>query len=196
MRIINTCDYEKTSSFIVDLPFLMGVLDLCSGRTCGGGCGLQEFNLNISPNDILFDKLEITDVNFFNFDNSLSDGVLTIRKNIAIWYYALRNLAIGILLAILIYVGIRMAISTVASEEAKYKVMLKDWVVSFVLVFLMQYIIAFTLNANNALVNIMEKAMTNASDNSIFADIMDTFALQGADPLSFTMGFGSGKCRI
>lgn len=150
-----------------------------------------EFNLNISPNDILFDKLEITDVNFFNFDNSLSDGVLTIRKNIAIWYYALRNLAIGILLAILIYVGIRMAISTVASEEAKYKVMLKDWVVSFVLVFLMQYIIAFTLNANNALVNIMEKAMTNASDNSIFADIMDTFALQGADPLSFTMGFGS-----
>ncbi len=150
-----------------------------------------EFNLNISPNDILFDKLEITDVNFFNFDNSLSDGVLTIRKNIAIWYYALRNLAIGILLAILIYVGIRMAISTVASEEAKYKVMLKDWLVSFVLVFLMQYIIAFTLNANNALVSIMEKAMTNATDNSIFADIMDTFALQGADPLSFTMGFGS-----
>ena len=150
-----------------------------------------EFNLNISPNDILFDKLEITDVNFFNFDNSLSDGVLTIRKNIAIWYYALRNLAIGILLAILIYVGIRMAISTVASEEAKYKVMLRDWVVSFVLVFLMQYIIAFTLNANNALVSLMEKAMTNASDNSIFADVMNTFALQGADPLSFTMGFGS-----
>lgn len=150
-----------------------------------------EFNLNISPNDILFDKLEITDVNFFNFDNSLSDGVLTIRKNIAIWYYALRNLAIGILLALLIYVGIRMAISTVASEEAKYKVMLRDWVVSFVLVFLMQYIIAFTLNANNALVTIMEKAMANSTDNSIFADIMDTFALQGADPLSFTMGFGS-----
>lgn len=150
-----------------------------------------EFNLNISPNDILFDKLEITDVNFFNFDNSLSDGVLTIRKNIAIWYYALRNLAIGILLAILIYVGIRMAISTVASEEAKYKVMLKDWLVSFVLVFLMQYIIAFTLNGNNALVSIMEKAMTNASENSIYADIMDTFARQGADPLSFTMGFGS-----
>lgn len=150
-----------------------------------------EFNINISPQDILFDKLEITDVNFFNFDNSLSEGVLTIRKNIAIWYYALRNLAIGILLAILIYVGIRMAISTVASDEAKYKVMLKDWLVSFILVFLMQYIIAFTLNANNALVNIMEKAMGESTDNSIFSDVVDTFALQGADPFSFTMGFGS-----
>lgn len=150
-----------------------------------------EFNINISPQDILFDKLQITDINFFNFDNSLSDGVLTIRKNIAIWYYALRNLAIGILLAILIYVGIRMAISTVASDEAKYKVMLKDWLVSFVLVFLMQFIIAFTINANNALVNILEKAMENATDNSIFTDIVDTFALQGANPLSLTMGFGS-----
>lgn len=150
-----------------------------------------EFNINISPQDILFDKLQITDINFFNFDNSLSEGVLTIRKNIAIWYYALRNLAIGILLAILIYVGIRMAISTVASDEAKYKVMLKDWLVSFVLVFLMQFIIAFTINANNALVNILEKAMGQTTDNSIFADVVDTFALQGANPLSFTMGFGS-----
>ena len=37
---------KKTSSFIVDLPLLMGVLDLCSGRTCGGGCGLQEGKLS------------------------------------------------------------------------------------------------------------------------------------------------------
>lgn len=153
-----------------------------------------QFNINISPQDILFDNLEITDVNFFSFTRAdgsdLSAGVLTIRQNIAIWYYALRNLAIGILLAVLIYVGIRMAISTVAEEKARYKNMLVDWVVSFVLVFLLQYIIAFTLNANNALVNIMEEAMGNAN-TSIFSDVMDTFALQGVNPISFTMGFGS-----
>ncbi len=154
-----------------------------------------QFDINISPQDILFDKLEITDVNFFSFKRAdgsdLSAGVLTIRQNIAIWYYALRNLAIGILLAVLVYVGIRMAISTVASEEAKYKTMLKDWVVSFVLVFLLQYIIAFTLNANNALVTILEKAMGKAVDTSIFSDVMDRFAIQGVNPISFTMGFGS-----
>ena len=33
--------------------------------------------------------------------------------------------------------------------------------------------------------------MGEATDNSIFSDVVDTFALQGADPLSFTMGFGS-----
>ena len=153
---------------------------------CGG-----QFNINISPEDILFNKLAITDINFFDMSSSLTDAILTIRKNIAIWYYALRNLAIGILLAILVYVGIRMAISTVASEEARYKTMLKDWVVSFVLVFLMQYIVGFTINANNALVNIFEKALSTATSGNIFSDVINQFMLQAANPLSFTMGFGS-----
>ena len=33
--------------------------------------------------------------------------------------------------------------------------------------------------------------MGNVDKNSIFSDIMDTFALQGVNPISFTMGFGS-----
>lgn len=58
MRIINTCDYEKTSSFIVDQPLLMGILDLCSGRTCGGGYGLQKGNSQ-ELNGYLGDKVDL-----------------------------------------------------------------------------------------------------------------------------------------
>ena len=125
------------------LRILMVALGYALRLVVGGIASIAggQFNINISPQDILFDKLEITDVNFFSFKRAdgsdLSAGILTIRQNIAIWYYALRNLTIGILLAILVYVGIRMAISTVASEEAKYKSMLKDWLVSFVLVFML-----------------------------------------------------------
>ena len=48
-----------------------------------------------------------------------------------------------------------MAVSTVASEQAQYKRMLTDWVVSFALVFLLNYIIMFTIEANNAFVNML-----------------------------------------
>lgn len=129
-----------------------------------------EFNLNISPNDILFDKLEITDVNFFNFDNSLSDGVLTIRKNIAIWYYALRNLAIGILLAILIYVGIRMAISTVADEKAKYQKMLIAWVKGFCMIFVLIYIIMIAINISNGIVELVPKSTENLEKTLMYGN--------------------------
>ena len=50
-------------------------------------------------------------------------------------------IVLSILLCVLIYVGIRMAISTVASDKAAYKKMLVDWACSLALIFLLQYII-------------------------------------------------------
>lgn len=58
------------------------------------------------------------------------------RTAVAVWYYALRTIASAILLVVLIYVGIRMAMSTVSAEQkASYKKMLVDWTVSLVLIF-------------------------------------------------------------
>ena len=56
---------------------------------------------------------------------------------------------------VLIYVGIRMAISTVASEQAKYKKMLISWVTSFILLFVMQYIFIFLLGLQESLLEIV-----------------------------------------
>lgn len=91
------------------------------------------------------------DVNFF--DLNLSDGaLLTFRTAVAKWYYILRLISAAILLVILIYVGIKMAISTIASEQAKYKQMLVDWVASLALLFLLHYIIIFAITVNSSLV--------------------------------------------
>ena len=116
-----------------------------------GGSSIEGF---LTPDDILFNRVGITEIDFFNFSGETS-VVNTIRTNIATWYYILRILAIVILLAVLIYIGIRMAISTVASEQAQYKRMLTDWIVSFVILFLLNYIIIFTIEANNALVGML-----------------------------------------
>ena len=52
-----------------------------------------------------------------------------------------------------------MAISTVASDQAKYKKMITDWLVSFALVFLLHYIIILVLNVNNGLVELFKGIM-------------------------------------
>ena len=58
---------------------------------------------------------------------------------------ALRNFAIVGLLCVLVYVGIRMVISSTASDKAKYKQMLMDWLVALCLLFVLHYIMAFTI---------------------------------------------------
>lgn len=112
--------------------------------------------------DVVFNRCGITSANFFPevwIGESVKYGNLAnnIVQNISKYYYVMRNLSIAILLGILLYIGIRMAISTVASEEAKYKKMLKDWAISLVLVFVLQYIMIITFFINNSLVEVLEK---------------------------------------
>ena len=109
----------------------------------------------LTPFDIIFNKVALVDVNIFNIP-STPGAIKSIREAAAGWYYVMRNIAASILLCVLIYVGIRMAISTIASDKAAYKKMLVDWVASLALIFLLQYIIVFTFAINTAFIKALE----------------------------------------
>ena len=109
----------------------------------------------ITPYHVLFNKMEIVNINFFNL-NSGHGTADKFRLAVASWYYTMRLLAVMILLVILVYVGIRMALSTIAQEQAKFKKMLVDWVSAIALLFLLHYIIQFVFACNDALVSAMD----------------------------------------
>lgn len=116
------------------------------------GYGTIASNIFVTPFHVFFNRIPILDVNFFNL-TGVSGTVLTFRTAVAGWYYTMRLIASMALAVILIYIGIRMAISTIASEKAMYKKMLVDWVTSLALLFLLHYIMIFTFACNEALVN-------------------------------------------
>ena len=113
---------------------------------------------NITLEKIIFNKVPMFDINIFEFneaggkplenDTEGENVITTIRKNIAGWYVSFRNLVIAVLFVILIYLGIRMALTNIAEEKAHYKRMLVDWLVSFVIVLFIHFflLIVFTLN--------------------------------------------------
>ena len=109
--------------------------------------------------DIVFNKSAITTANFFK-DLGNGSTINAFAEKIGEYYYIIRILAIALLLFVLLYIGIRMAISTVAEQEAKYKKMLQNWTVSLALVFLLHYIIILTFAVNNALVNSLFDVVT------------------------------------
>lgn len=142
-------------TIVIRIPLLLIVMALqaiLTGVSMLGGSNIEGI---LTPDDLFFNKVGLTNIDFFDLTGNA--GVIqTIRVNVATWYYVLRILAIIVLLAVLIYIGIRMAISTIASDQAKYKGMLMDWIASFALVFLLNYIIMFTIEANNALIGLLE----------------------------------------
>ena len=99
-----------------------------------------------------------------------------IKKSITGVYYVCRFIAMAIGLLVLIYIGIRMAISTVASDQAKYKKMLISWVESFILIFLMLYIISIVINFGEILTNVFY---------NLEQDLLESSVPEGEEPKIF-----------
>lgn len=141
------------------------------------GADSDESRWVLTLDDIFFHNVDgvipIIDVNFFKPINNSSEHqiISDIRNSIATWYFAIRNLAIIISLLVLVYIGIRMAISTLAEDKAKYKNMLTDWIVGFVTIFLLHYIIIATIYVNEALV----KAIRPPTAAGQYGGIIDRF---------------------
>lgn len=146
---------------------------------------------SISPEEIFSNELVIFDVDFFNPEKTktLKEGdtstevkgndgktvklVSTARKlraTISNWYVILRDIAIVALLSILVYVGIKIIISSTSSEKAKYKQMLVDWIVAICLLFVMQYIMSFSNMIVEKVTDILNNIKYNNNTIQILPD--------------------------
>lgn len=100
----------------------------------------------------VFNRVALFNINYFDTESTykISDDVeiaadnnnLAIKNSIVKSYYICRFIALAMSLVVLIYIGIRMAIASVASDQAKYKKMLMSWVESIIILFLMPYIMS------------------------------------------------------
>lgn len=94
--------------------------------------------------DTVFGIIDLFNADYFISTSGIrSDVNVALKESVAKWYYILSTLAVLINLLVLIYIGIKMALSTVASAIAKYKEMLKDWLVSMILIFAIPYLLGF-----------------------------------------------------
>ena len=116
----------------------------------------------VTPESIFTNSIPFLDINIINpqgkeyqsygfndkgkiKDNTETSVVKTLQPTISSWYKALRDLALVAMLSILVYIGIRIIISSSANEKSKYKEMIKDWLVGICLLFFMHYIMAFSI---------------------------------------------------
>ena len=130
-----------------------------------------------SPEQIFAGKVPGLDINFINPNGSKIVNIAgkdveinsaqQLQGTIASWYVAIRNLAVVGLLSILVYVGIRIIISSTASDKAKYKQILVDWLIALCILFFMHYIMSFILTMTESVCN----AIGGNGDSTITVNI-------------------------
>lgn len=148
----------------------------------------------------VFNEIAMFNIDIFNQEDSFTNGAgshtetiyqhhlnLTLKEHVTGWYYTVRLLASMINLCVLIYIGIKMAISSAASEEAKYKKMLVWWVESMVILFCLQYIMYLIIALGNILLNIINAIRYDlianqaaiSFEDKIITRIYKAFAING-----------------
>ena len=108
--------------------------------------------------DVVFKEIKVFDANYLLDDATNTNEIhVKLKEQVSIWYNALRKLAIALSLCMLLYIGIRMALSTLSEDKAKYKKMFISWVQSFILIFFMHYIILFSMVISKTLLELIKQ---------------------------------------
>ena len=114
---------------------------------------------------------------YFYYDDDGKE-VVTSRQNTAYeiqgvvskWYNSTRSIAVVLMMSVLLYIGIRMMLSTVASDKAKYKQMLIDWLVGMCLLFFMHYIMAFAVTLTKEFTKVMDSAYDDSQAQHVILE--------------------------
>ena len=112
---------------------------------------------------MLTDKIDLVNANIFNAETS-NKANNVIKQNVQKWYYAIWVMSIILNMVVLVYIGIRMAMSTVADEKAKYKSQLIAWFQSIVL-FAMHFIIRLIFFVGKILVDMLTVILNGIIEN-------------------------------
>ena len=147
----------------------------------------------ISPQEIFADQVPALHINFINpktydeedevktsdsgkleytkkweYSAPVFNSAKVLAPQIAKWYTAIRNMVLVGLMVVLLYIGIRIVLSSTAGEKAKYKEHIKDWLVAVILVVFMHYIMAFALTITEYLTS-----MLNSNNEMIKFQVQD-----------------------
>ena len=161
----------------------------------------------ITVESLLFNKLPLTDANFFDYETaggySLVDEsgnptswLYNIRLNLANMYVILRNFSIAGMLLVMLYMGIRMALSNIAERKANYSRMLLDWAVGLCIIFFIHYFMYLVLYINNFFVDIFFRESVTIAQQVLGEGIQDVTLYDAIRTKAYSWNFYDGTVGL
>ena len=127
----------------------------------------------VTVESFMFNKVPLTDANFFNFETAggyelLEDGkpiswLYNIRGYMATVYVTLRTISIALMLFVLMYTAVRMGLSTIARRKAKMNKQLTAWFVGLCIIIFIHLFMYLVLMVNDKLVDLFMTQNTAAA---------------------------------
>lgn len=115
-------------------------------------------HIHYSPEEIFSGKISLLNIDFISGVGQ-AEGLGVVRQTISNCYKVLRLIATIGFLSVLIYTGIKILISSISKQKAKYKEWIIDWIVGFAMLYSMHYIMAFIITIVSKINEMLNSAM-------------------------------------
>lgn len=120
---------------------------------------------------VIFNSVPLLDPNFINpASNSLfadSNGTLTtVGSSVRSVYFTGLSVGLGFFGIIVAVMAIRLAISSIAADKAKYKEAIVHWLTALILLFALHYVLSLVFYLNEQLVEVACQIVNNQINNS------------------------------
>lgn len=132
------------------------------------------------------------DPNSEKIATSPSDSAQMLKSTISSWYNTIRNICLVLMLSVLVYIGIRMILTSVAADKAKYKTMIMDWFIGLCLLFLMHYIMAFSVTLVQKLTEVVNTSVDKNQYLAVIYDKNDAFTRANEDEFGGSLNISDG----
>ena len=114
---------------------------------------IQELNQNTASNKTYILTAYRENTQSVSGETKVSSAKI-LQNTVATWYRVLRTVALVGLLSVLVYIGIRIIISSTGEDKARYKKMINNWVAALCLLFVLHYIMAGVLWITEEITNV------------------------------------------
>mgnify|MGYP003291099814 CR=1 FL=1 len=82
----------------------------------------------------------------------------SLKPIVSYWYSTLRALGVAIYIVMLLYIGVRILLSSTTSSAQKYKEMLTTWGTGVIILLLFPYVMKYTVIINDAFVKLLDSS--------------------------------------
>lgn len=173
---------QKNKKIILGILFIATFLTILSTRVYAISQAGEDINgqsdavtkVPYTIEDLIFNRIPAFDINVFSDKaggKTVEEGsvIYIIRNTIKIWYYSMRNVALVFTIFMIVFLGVKIAISTVANDKAKYKQTIVECLKAIVLIMVIHYLMIFIISLNETFTGLLQNVY--GTENSIYLTI-------------------------
>ncbi len=155
---------------LLERIFTRIILGICDGILASVSAAVGE---KVTIDGVILGDIKKVSIDFWQDEDGVGYMGSVLKDVVNHWYSVFRVIAVMVYMMLLLIIGIQILFSSTGRAKAKYKDLLKDWVIGITMLFLFPYAMKLLVNINDILVAYVSEANQAVLERTTSIEVKD-----------------------